>query len=288
MSSRKCPQCGLVNWASAESCKRCGLNFTDEGEPQAADWSQPEAEQQFHSPHAPYGAYAYAQPQSKSTGLAVASLIMGALSFMTLGLLGVGAVVAFVLGVVALRKTRRHPAIYGGEGFAVAGIVLSSISALMFAYVLVIAAIAVPNLLASRRAANEAGVIASLRKISSAEATYYSTKGMSRDYGTMQDLSDMRLIEQSLASGIKYGYRFELRTTGSSFEVAATPLTYGRSSSPGTRSFYVSSNDGYVIRAADKKGLEANSSDPPVSVSNSPYTRNSPKRADDPDYVQEY
>jgi type IV pilus assembly protein PilA len=286
MSSRKCPQCGLVNWASAESCKRCGLNFTNEGEPQTADWSQPEAEQQYQHPYG--GPYAYSRPQSKSAGLAMTSLIVGVMSVLTLGLGGVGAVVAFVMGVVALKKARKHPALYGGEGFAVAGIVLSSISALIFAYVLVIAAIAVPNLLASRRAANEAGVMASLRKISSAEATYYSTKGMSREYGTMQDLADMRLIEQSLASGTKYGYRFELRTMGSSFEVVATPLTYGRSSSPGIRSFYVSSNDGYVIRAADKKGLEANSSDPPAPVLNSSYPRSASKRGDDPDYVQEY
>jgi type IV pilus assembly protein PilA len=286
MSSRKCPQCGLVNWASAESCKRCDLNFTDEGEPEAANWSQPGAEQQYQHPYG--GPYAYSRPQSKSTGLAITSLIVGVMSFLTLGLLGVGAVVAFVTGIVALKKTRKQPAIYGGEGFAVAGIVLGSISALMFAYVLLIAAIAVPNLLASRRAANEAAVIASLRKISSAEATYYSTKGLSRWYGTLQDLGERDLIDQALASGTKYGYRFDLKMTGSSFEVTATPLTYGRTSSPGTRSFYLSSNDGYVIRAADKKGLEANASDPPVAASNGSYTRNGPKRTDDADYVKEY
>ena len=39
----------------------------------------------------------------------------------------------------------------------------------------IIAAIAIPNLLASRRAANEAGAIADLRTISSAEATYRSS-----------------------------------------------------------------------------------------------------------------
>jgi hypothetical protein len=29
MTSVKCPQCGLVNWSDAESCKRCGLAIAD-------------------------------------------------------------------------------------------------------------------------------------------------------------------------------------------------------------------------------------------------------------------
>ncbi len=41
----------------------------------------------------------------------------------------------------------------------------------------IIAAIAIPNLLASRRAANEGSAQQSLRTMSSAEATYYATAG---------------------------------------------------------------------------------------------------------------
>src|SRR5438445_10080261 len=41
----------------------------------------------------------------------------------------------------------------------------------------IIAAIAIPNLLASRRAANEGSAQQSLRTVSSAEATYQSTAG---------------------------------------------------------------------------------------------------------------
>src|SRR5437899_7155443 len=48
----------------------------------------------------------------------------------------------------------------------------------------IIAAIAIPNLLASRRAANEGSAQQSLRTVSSAEATYHSTAG-NGSYGTM-------------------------------------------------------------------------------------------------------
>ncbi len=41
----------------------------------------------------------------------------------------------------------------------------------------IIAAIAIPNLLASKRAANEGSAVASMRTITSAEATYAATTG---------------------------------------------------------------------------------------------------------------
>ena len=47
-----------------------------------------------------------------------------------------------------------------------------------------IAAIAIPNLLASRRAANEASAISSLRTIGSAQATYRQTIGNNVNYAT--------------------------------------------------------------------------------------------------------
>ncbi|HEY0323864.1 MAG TPA: DUF4190 domain-containing protein [Pyrinomonadaceae bacterium] len=284
MSSRKCPQCGLVNWASADSCKRCDLNFAGEGQAQAeAGFSNESASAPPYQPAPPYGYNSYARPTQKRAGLAIASLVVGILSFMTFGMFGVGAVAAFIMGIVALRRARKNPALYGGEGFAIAGVVLGSVSALIFAYVLVIAAISIPNLLASRRAANEAGTMMSLRQIASAEATYYATKGMGRRFGTLQELAEEGLIDQTFAKGIRFGYRFELRASGTSFEAAATPLTYGQTSSPGKRSFYLSSDSGYVIRAADKKGLEADASDPPAGQPNDTYTR-AQKSITDPNY----
>src|SRR5436309_13236167 len=68
----------------------------------------------------------------------------------------------------------------------------------------IIAAIAIPNLLASRRAANEGSAQQSLRTISSAEATYQSTAG-GGSYGTMNDLGDRKSIEKGKGAGQRGG-----------------------------------------------------------------------------------
>src|SRR5947207_8701447 len=60
----------------------------------------------------------------------------------------------------------------------------------------IIAAIAIPNLLASRRAANEASAISSLRTLGTAESTYSSTLG-SGAYADLTTLATNHLIDSS-------------------------------------------------------------------------------------------
>ena len=62
----------------------------------------------------------------------------------------------------------------------------------------IIAAMAIPNLLASRRAANEGSAQASLRVINSAEATYELTAGQ---FGTLTMLVSQSMVDSSLALG---------------------------------------------------------------------------------------
>src|SRR5438067_8830822 len=74
----------------------------------------------------------------------------------------------------------------------------------------IIAAIAIPNLLASRRAANEASAISSLRTVGTAESTYSSTLGGGK-YGSLSTLSTQQLIDTSIAGAtssttLKSGY----------------------------------------------------------------------------------
>ncbi len=79
----------------------------------------------------------------------------------------------------------------------------------------IIAAIAIPNLLASRRAANEGSAQSSLRTINSAEATYRNTSGAG-SYGTFADLMAQSNIDSALGQADvtpKSGYLFSLTTS---------------------------------------------------------------------------
>ena len=62
-----------------------------------------------------------------------------------------------------------------------------------------IAAIAIPNFLASRRASNEASALSALRTIGSAQSVYHSTGG-DRNYGTAADLYAQSLIDRAVAA----------------------------------------------------------------------------------------
>ena len=104
----------------------------------------------------------------------------------------------------------------------------------------IVAAIAIPNLLASRRAANEASAISSLRTIHSANATYQATLGANTLYAAdLPALATAGLIDTALggASGSKSGYNFlaTASTTTANYCAQAEP----QSTSTGTRSFAV-------------------------------------------------
>jgi hypothetical protein len=113
---------------------------------------------------------------------------------------------------------------------------------------------------------NEAGAIATLQTLFSAEATYQSTIG-NGDYGTIEELRKEQLIDYVLAEGHRYGYLFRIRRekfsteSQASFELVAVPRTYGRT---GRHSFYM--NETGVIHAMDKNGAEANLGDDPVVI----------------------
>jgi prepilin-type N-terminal cleavage/methylation domain-containing protein len=70
---------------------------------------------------------------------------------------------------------------------------------LVVAIIGIIAAIAIPNLLASKRAANEGSAIASVRTLTTAEATYRATT-LNGLYGTLSQLRTANLVDSSLSS----------------------------------------------------------------------------------------
>lgn len=106
----------------------------------------------------------------------------------------------------------------------------------------IIAAIAIPNLLASRRAANEASAISSLRTLTSAQATYQSTVGGGQYASSLSDLSSAGLIDSVLGGGTKSGYNFSGGAVSGQprfyYTHTATPVVHGTGlSGTGTRSF---------------------------------------------------
>ena len=106
----------------------------------------------------------------------------------------------------------------------------------------IIAAIAIPNLLASRRAANEGSAQQSLRTMSSAEATYKSTAG-NGNYGDVDSLVTQNLIDATLGGGTKSGYSFTTGAVPASsatvFTIGATPVTTSGVTATGTRDFCI-------------------------------------------------
>jgi prepilin-type N-terminal cleavage/methylation domain-containing protein len=104
----------------------------------------------------------------------------------------------------------------------------------------IIAAIAIPNLLASRRAANEAAAISAIRTLTSAEETYRTTVGGGATFADMAGLLNRQLIDTVLAGATtvpnaKSGYIYSAITTSSNanFCVGGAPAT----SYSGTRNF---------------------------------------------------
>jgi prepilin-type N-terminal cleavage/methylation domain-containing protein len=108
----------------------------------------------------------------------------------------------------------------------------------------IVAAIAIPNLLASRRAANEASTLSSLRTIHSCELTYQATTGAG-NYTDLPTLSVETLTDVILGSGIKSGYQFVVNPTAPGvrpalFYATAVPTVTSGPAQTGTRRFAIS------------------------------------------------
>jgi len=115
----------------------------------------------------------------------------------------------------------------------------------------IIAAIAIPNLLASRRAANEGSAVSSIRTLHSSEAVYQATQG-NGNFGTLTNLRDNDLIDSVLGSGGKSGYNFtcvpDNAATPVNFYCAATPANTAAITRTGHRSFAITESG--VLRGA--------------------------------------
>ena len=109
----------------------------------------------------------------------------------------------------------------------------------------IIAAIAIPNLLASRRAANEGSAVSSMRLVHSAQATYQATTG-NGSFGNLGELDAVDLVDGVLGSGQKSGYNFAMPDANivdpapgvlATFYVTSIPIQPSGLNQTGTRRF---------------------------------------------------
>ena len=140
---------------------------------------------------------------------------------------------------------------------------------IVVAIILIIAAIAIPNLLRSKMAANEASAVGSLRTINTASVAYstsYTTYPSSLAVlgpvsgGGSASSTTADLIDSVLAAGSKSGYTFSYTAGGSnlSYTLVADPTSPGVT---GQRHFFTDQSG--VIRA--DPGTTATVSSTPIS-----------------------
>jgi type IV pilus assembly protein PilA len=142
---------------------------------------------------------------------------------------------------------------------------------IVVAIILIIAAIAIPNLLRSKMAANEASAVGSLRTINTASVGYSTTYGgyppalTNLSPATPATATSADLIDSVLATGTKSGYAFTYAAVTSdangnilSYTLNANPLKVGTT---GQRGFFT--NQTGVIRADPTTAATATST--PIS-----------------------
>ncbi len=140
----------------------------------------------------PQGSYpqGYGQqplPNAHDDGKATASLILGIVSCMLCfgPLTGIPAI---ILGHISRGNIQRSRGQLKGSGKALAGLILGYLSIAMIPVFLIVAAIAIPNLVRSRIAANEADAVRQIRSILTAQSSYqnvYAQKGYAPDLATL-------------------------------------------------------------------------------------------------------
>jgi prepilin-type N-terminal cleavage/methylation domain-containing protein len=128
---------------------------------------------------------------------------------------------------------------------------------IVVAIILIIAAIAIPNLLRSRMAANEASAVGSLRTINTSCVTYSSTYGIGFP-STLPRLgtaaggataTSADLVDNVLAGGSKSGYSFSYSAAAAAGGVVPTYSIIASPTSPGqTGQRYFYTDQSGVIR----------------------------------------
>jgi len=136
----------------------------------------------------------------------------------------------------------------GAQGSVAKGFSLLELL-IVVAVILIIAAIAIPNFIRSKMAANESSAVQNLRNMTTAEVVYSTTYGISfsatlvalAGNGVTVDLNNAGLIDPVLGSGTKTGftYTYTILTQDAQGHVTGYSLNADpQTATTGTRHFY--------------------------------------------------
>ena len=148
------------------------------------------------------------------------------------------AVAAIILGHLSRGEIRRSRGQLKGVKMALAGLLLGYAGVILLP-VLILLAIAVPNMLNMRVAADEASASGALKTLNTALVIYETSYGKlppdlkslgPQAPGRNADEGAASLIDADLAQGVKSGYKFtyQVAADSSNFKIEAAPLVPGK------------------------------------------------------------
>ena len=136
----------------------------------------------------------------------------------------------------------------------------------------IIAAIAIPNLLAARRAANEGAAQTATRSLHSAQSTWAATSGGGNYADDLTILSGAKLIDTQVTDAVngKSGYKFSVAavdkngSSPASFAIGARPTISTGLTQSGIRRYCIAT-DGIIYTYTDANGGDPTRTGPPAS-----------------------
>jgi type IV pilus assembly protein PilA len=147
------------------------------------------------------------QQLPQTSGKAVAALILGLANGLFLFFFFPLGILAIVFGHISRAEISKSAGRLKGSGMALTGLILGY-GSVAIVPVMIIAAIAIPNLLSARMSANESAAVGAIRTINTAVISYQAGAPEKGYPPSLEAMQAAGLIDSSLASGEKSGYRF--------------------------------------------------------------------------------
>ena len=148
---------GAADWKSAADFPELGIG-TASGLPGAAPVAPP---------------ITAGQPAAQQSGLAITSLVLGILSLVCFGFLA--GIPAIICGHIARARSRRYPAVYGGAGMALAGLIMGYVGLVMT--LVILPALLLPALSQAKSKAQRINCANNLKQIGLAFRTWAIDNG---------------------------------------------------------------------------------------------------------------